>query len=320
MTPAASLVGAARGWAADLSYLLPALVVLVVVVSILQPRFATFSNFQNVARQAAPLGILAVAQMFPLITAGLDFSQVGALALVSVVTAHAMLAFGIAAGIVAGLALGFAIGVGNGTIIATLKVSPFIVTLGMLSVLQGIALLITSGAPVLGLPESFGELGSGYIGSIPASAVLAFGVFLFAYWVLNRTRSGRRLYAIGGNPEAARLAGIAVIPHQVLAYAISGMLTALAAIVLTSRQISGAPNLGGQLGLQAIAAAVIGGVSLFGGEGRVFGVFLGVSLLILLSNSLDLLNVSSYIQTIITGGVIICAVIVDRLRHFRGRG
>lgn len=302
-------------WLREQGYLLPVIVVLIVVVSLLESRFATTSNFQNVTSQAAPLGILAVAQMFPLLTRGLDFSQVGVMALVSVITAHAMLSFGIAVGIACGIAVGAAVGTVNGLIIARFGVSPFVVTLGMLSVTTGLALSITDGAPVLGLPQGFVNFDTGFVGPVPNSAVVMGCVFVVAALFLSRSRPGRQIYAVGGNPEAARLTGIPVGSRKVLAYALSGALTALAALILTARVASGSPNPAAGLGLEAIAAAIIGGVSLFGGEGKAFGAFLGVALLVLIGNSLNLLGVSSHIQETVTGAVIIAAVTVDSLRH-----
>ena len=292
------------------------LIVLLVVFSLLEPRFATLLNMQNVMRQAAPLALLASGQAVVLIAGGVDVSVGSIIALTSVCMVGTVWGAGVIPGIVVAILVGGMIGMVNGSIIAFWSVNAFVVTLAMMTTIRGLALYSTGGIPLYGdIPESMLFLGNGHIGPVPFAlfvSALGFGIL---YYFLRLTPAGRQTYAIGGNKEAARVAGIKTTPITILAYTISGLFAGAAGAVLTSRGGIGAPNMGAGRELDAIAAAVIGGVAFGGGEGRVFGIILGVLILSIIKNGLNLFNVSSFVQLIVIGIIIIAAVVVDRYRH-----
>jgi len=207
------------------------------------------------------------------------------------------------------------VGLANGVTIALFRVSPFVVTLGMLSVAHGLALLVSSGVPIFNLPEQLNNtLGHGMLWGIPVPVIVAAVIVLLIWLLLSRTRVGRYFYALGGNREAARLSGIAVRKYTALAYVLCGALTGIAGVMLTARVASGEPNLGAALPLESIAAAVIGGVSLRGGEGGVIGAIFGAILIVLIRNGMDLMNISSYLQMMVMGCLLIFAVVMDQFR------
>lgn len=295
---------------------IPFLILLLVLITAFnQKNFATFSNLQNISRQFSLLALIAVAQMFPVLVAGLDLSQGGIIGAVSVLSTLAILTFGVIPGCILGIFIGGLFGLVNGGLISFFNISPFVVTLGMMSFSRGLALMITNGQSIYNLPDSFSYLGTEYFGPFPVPLIIAAFIFLTSYIILRRTRFGRYIYATGGNEKASRISGINVKLIKTSAYVYCGLLTGLASIVISSRVNSGQPNLGIGAPLEAIAAVVIGGVSLFGGEGKLWGVFLGVVVLSLISNSLNILNVNSYLQMMIMALVIILAVIVDRFRY-----
>ena len=283
-------------------------------------RFMTLSNMLTMSRQATYLAILTAGQMLTILCAGFDLSVGASVALTSVVTSMTMVAFpspvaAMIAGILAGIATATLIGGANGMTIAVFRVSPFVVTLGMMSVTQGLALLLSKGVPIFNLPSYFNRmLGIGKIFGIPVPILIALLVIILISVLLNRTRIGRYFYAIGGNVEAARLSGIAVRKYTFLAYVLCGTLTGITGVMLTARVASGEPNLGAAFPLESIAAAVIGGVSLRGGEGGVIGAIFGAILIILIRNGMDLMNISSYLQMVVMGLLLIFAVVMD---HFR---
>jgi len=196
-----------------------------------------------------------------------------------------------------------------------------VVTLGMMSVAQGLALLISGGVPIFNLPDEFnGYLGIGMIGGIPVPLIVAAVIVVVTFVMLTRTRIGRYFYALGGNEEAARLSGIPVKFYSCLAYILCGTLAGITGVMLTARVASGEPNLGAQLPLESIAAAVIGGVSLRGGEGSIIGAIFGAVLIVLIRNGMDLINISSYVQMIVMGCLLIFAVVMDQFRlSLKGR-
>jgi len=295
---------------------IPFLILLLALITAYnQKNFATFSNLQNISRQFSLLALIAVAQMFPVLVAGLDLSQGGVIGAVSVLSTLAISAFGVVPGCILGILIGGMFGLLNGGLISFFNISPFVVTLGMMSFSRGLALMITNGQSIYNLPDSFSYLGTEYLGPFPVPLIIAAFIFLISYIILRRTRFGRYIYATGGNEKASRISGINVRLIKTSAYVYCGLLTGLASIVISSRVNSGQPNLGMGAPLEAIAAVVIGGVSLFGGEGKLWGVFLGVVVLSLISNSLNILNVNSYLQMMIMAMVIILAVIVDRFRY-----
>ncbi len=215
--------------------------------------------------------------------------------------------------LLAALAAGTACGLLNGVLISVGRLPAFIATLGMMSVARGAALVYTEGRPVSGFDEGFRWIATGNIGFVPAPVVLMSAVYALAHLVLTRTTFGRYVYAIGGNEEATRLSGVAVQFHKTAIYGVSGLLSAVAAIALTARLNSAQPIAGMMYELDAIAAVVIGGTSLMGGEGSLFGTLVGALIMGVLRNGLNLLGVSSFLQQIVIGGVIVGAVLVDTI-------
>jgi len=274
--------------------------------------FFTIDNFRNVGIAAAALAAVAFGQTFTIMTGGMDLSVGATVALVSVVGAFAMRDYGIAAGVLASLGCGLAVGLINGLVITRLKVFPFIATLATMSIASGLGLQLAGGVPVAGLPEEFGDLAYELIAGIPVPVLIALLVLVIAWLVLDYTRLGRRIYAIGGNEQAARLSGIDVDVVKLAAYSASGLCAGVGSIILTARIASGQPALGASLPLESVAAVVLGGVSLFGGRGSVLGVALGVVFVSILANGLNLLNVSSYAQMMVIGAALILAVALDQ--------
>ncbi len=285
---------------------------LCVVLWALTPHFLTVSNLLNVAEQAAIIAIVAVGMTFVIITGGIDLSVGSVLAFAGVVMADVLhrdvplpLALAVALG------TGLFCGLVNGALITVGRLPPFIATLGMMSVARGTALMFTEGRPVSGFSGGFRSLATGEVLGIPVSVVIMVGVYVVAHFVLTRTKLGRYTYAIGGNEEAALLSGVNVRVYKAAVYGISGMLSGLAAVILTARLNSAQPIAGMMYELDAIAATVIGGTSLLGGEGTVVGTLIGALIMAVLRNGLNLLGVSSFIQQVVIGSVIIAAVLID---------
>jgi ribose/xylose/arabinose/galactoside ABC-type transport system permease subunit len=266
-----------------------------------------------VAQQTSINAIIAVGMTFVIITAGIDLS-VGSIVAFSGVVLGSVLHAGVPVpvAIVIGLGVGLVCGLANGLLITRGNLPPFISTLGMMSVLRGAALLYTGGRPITGFSESFRFI-SKDIFHIPFPIIIMAFVYIVAHFVLKRTKLGRYTYAIGGNEEAAVLSGVNVKFYKAMVYGVCGMLSGLAAIVLTARLNSAQPIAGMMYELDAIAATVIGGTSLMGGEGRIRGTLIGALIMGVLRNGLILLGVSSYLQQTVIGGVIIIAVLFDML-------
>ena len=288
------------------------LIGLSIVLWIMTPYFLTVSNLLNVAQQTSINAIIAVGMTFVIITAGIDLS-VGSLVAFSGVVLASVLQAGVPLpiAILVGLGVGLSCGMINGLLITHGRIPPFISTLGMMSVARGAALLYTKGRPVTGFSENYRYLATGEIFHIPAPVIIMGVVYIIAHFVLNRTKLGRYAYAIGGNEEAAILSGINVKLYKTMVYALCGMLSGLAALILTARLNSAQPIAGNMYELDAIAATVIGGTSLMGGEGTVLGTLIGALIMGVLRNGLNLLGVSSFIQQIVIGSVIIIAVLMD---------
>ena len=284
---------------------------LCIVLSLLSDRFLTVNNMVNILRQSTINGIIAIGMTFVILTAGIDLSVGAVLALATVVAADLMQReIGVLPAVAIGLGLGAILGVINGLIITKARVPPFITTLGMMTVARGLALTYTEGRPITGLPESFRFLGTGSLGPIPMPIVIAAATFIAAYFLLNRMRIGEYIYAIGNNPVAARYAGINVHRYIILVYAAIGLLSALAGMILTARLNSAQPTAGLGYEFDAIAAVVVGGTSFAGGEGGLGGTLLGVLVIAVLNNGLNLLNVSSFYQPVVTGVVIALALLL----------
>jgi ribose transport system permease protein len=286
-------------------------------LSLLSPYFLTFDNLINVFRQSAVNALLALGQLLVIITAGIDLSIGSILGLTSVLAAM-MAKSGIAPEmvIIASIGVGTGLGLTNGLLLTKLRLPhPFIPTLGMMNVARGLALVISGGFPISELPGRFRFWGAGTIAFIPTPVVVVLIVYTLFHLFLSRTTIGRDIYAIGGNPHAARLSGIPVDRRLTLVYALSGALAAVGAIVLTGRMNSGFPLAGVGAELDAIAAVIIGGASFFGGIGTVWGTLIGALIMGVLRNGLNLLNVSAYWQTVVIGVVIVVAVWIDVLRQ-----
>jgi ribose transport system permease protein len=290
------------------------LVVLSIVLWALTPHFLTVPNLLNVAQQTSINAIVAVGMTYVIVSGGIDLS-VGSIVALSGVALGLALQEGhsTAAAILTGLMVGVACGLLNGTLVSWGGLPPFIVTLGMMSVARGAALLVTEGRPVSGFEGGFRSLATGQVGFIPAPVVATAVVYAAAHLLLARTTFGRYVYAIGGNEEATRLSGVPVRLHKTLIYAVSGLMSAIAAVILTARLNSAQPIAGMMYELDAIAATVIGGTSLMGGEGTLLGTLVGALIMGVLRNGLNLLGVSSFLQQIVIGGVIIGAVLVDTM-------
>ena len=297
---------------------MPAVIVgLAIVFGAINPNFWSVTNIANVSRQISILALLALGQTFAILSGGIDLSVGSLLALVSVVCAQRMKEFGLAFGIGAGVLAGGFAGLVNGLIIARARVPAFIATLGMLVTARGAALVLSGGLPIAGLPREFLTLGAGYLGPFPIPTVIAIVAFALAHVILSRTRFGRYVYAMGSNEEAAVLSGINVAKYKMLVYITSGLFAGVAGVILTARVISGQPTLGEVQELYSIAAVVIGGGRISGGVGGVWTTLMGVLVLGILGNGLNLVQVSSYIQNIVIGAIIVGAVWIDLARERR---
>lgn len=285
----------------------------------LNPNFFSGTNFTNVARQSSVLALISIGQTFTIVSGGIDLSVGSLLALVSVLGSMQMVAFGLVPGVLGGVAAATLAGAVNGWLISCTRIPAFIVTLGMLSLARGTAFTVSGGLPVVGLPPEVSVIGAGNLGPLPIPGVIAVGAFLAAHCLLTYTPFGRYVYAMGGNEAAAIAAGISVRRHKFLAYCLSGFCAGVAGIVLTSRTLSGQPTVGETLELYAIASVVIGGTRLGGGDGSLTRTLFGVIVIAILGNGLNLINVSSYIQLIVIGAIIIVAVQFDLWRRERRR-
>ncbi len=291
------------------------LVILIVglALSVLTDTFLSVANFTNVARQISINGILAVGVTFVLLTAGVDLSLGSVVALSGVACAtfahpgdHSVFV-----PIAVGLLTGAACGLVNGVLVTRGGVAPFIVTLGMMTIARGLALIFSGGRPVADMSNELTALAGDFFG-IPIPVLCFAGVATAAWFFLSNFRLGRHIYAVGGNENAARAAGVSVERVKLFAYTLCGLLTGLAGVVLAARITTGQPNAGQAYELDAIAAVVIGGTSLAGGVGTIPGTLLGVLLIGVINNGLDLQGVSSYYQAVIKGVIIVGAVWLDR--------
>lgn len=292
------------------------LVLLFIIMSVITTDFLTVDNLLNVTRQAAVLCVMAVAMTFIIITGGIDLSA-GSQIAVSGVLVAGMLTAGVPLplAILLTILTGVLIGLCMGTIIATQKIPPFIVTLAMLTILSGVAFVYTQGNPIPVTDSAFRFIGRGYVGPIPVPVIIMVVVAIIGHVLLTHTRFGRYVYALGDNEEAARLCGINVNRVKVGVYVFGSAVMSVAGILLASRLGTGSPNAGTGSELDAIAAAVLGGTNLFGGEGKITGTLMGVAIISILNNGLNLLDVSSYNQLIIKGAVILLAVWLNSMKE-----
>jgi len=294
------------------------LILLVVLASFLSPHFLTLRNIINVLRQVSIIAIISVGMTYVIITGGIDLSVGSVAALSGMITGLFLknLGAGVFMSIGMGLISGILCGLFTGFLITSkIRMPPFIATLAMMSIARGIALMMTSGRPIFNLPESFSFLGGGFFWGIPIPIIIMLIIYLLAHISLTYTKSGLYFYAIGGNEEAARVTGIKNNVVKMRAYLISGLCAALAGIVLTSRVMVSEPIAGFLYELEAIAAVIIGGANLFGGEGFIAGTLIGAVIMGVLRNSLNLLNVSTYLQQVVVGFVIVTMVSISILRR-----
>ncbi|MDB5064780.1 MAG: monosaccharide-transporting ATPase [Chloroflexi bacterium] len=295
------------------------LVVLLVAVGALtlaSNEFLTGGNLSNLARQVAIFGIIAVGQLLVILTAGIDLSVGSVLGLSGAVTAQLLVAGLIApVAILVGLAIGGALGLANGLLVTRFKLPPFIATLGMLGIARGVVLVITDAKTVQGngLPDAFQSIANGTVLGVPNLLIIAGGVTVAVWFLLTRTVFGRYIYAVGSNPESARLAGVPVAMVTVAVYAISGLLAGLGGVLLTSRLGAGIPTAGTGFELNAIAACVIGGASLFGAKGSALGAAAGALIMGVLNNGGNLLAINAFYLQIAIGILILVAVGFDQM-------
>lgn len=304
----------------SLQKLLPflSLILLFVALWIASPNFLTATNLSSVVRQTAVINIMALGMTIIIITGGIDLSVGSILGLAGLLGTMAMESgASIMAGVGIGLLTGVFCGFINGFMITQLKIAPFIVTLGTLGIYRGAALIISNGLPVHNVPPAFSFLGEGTVLGIPFVLWLLVICGVAVHIILEHTRLGRYAFAIGSSSAAAVYAGIPVTFHTTSVYAIGGLLTGLGGMIEASRLMTGQPTAGTGYELQAIAAVVIGGGSLRGGEGSVVGTLVGAFIMGLLSNGSDLLGISNYVQQVVIGAVIILAVAADELRKRR---
>ncbi|MDN4593980.1 ribose ABC transporter permease [Polycladomyces subterraneus] len=291
------------------------LLAIILVLSILSPSFLSLSNLLNVLRQVSINALIAFGMTFVILTGGIDLSVGSILALSSAIVAQ-LLASGMSfiPALFIGLLVGALLGLFNGLVITQGKVAPFIVTLATMTVYRGLTLVYTDGRPITNMGDdlAFQMFGRGYFFGIPVPVITMLITFILLYFLLKKTTLGRKTYAIGGNEEAAILAGIRVSRVKWFVYTLAGLLSALAGVILTSRLHSAEPTAGTSYELDAIAAVVLGGTSLSGGKGSIVGTMIGALIIGTLNNGLNLLGVSSFYQLVVKGLVILIAILLDR--------
>jgi ribose transport system permease protein len=322
----ATTANASRTYRAMLSRFqsLIALFVLCVILSILSDKFLTADNFWNVMRQISVNVCIATGMTLVILTGGIDLSVGSVLALsgavaagllkqgVSITSINQFIGFTVLGALMAGIITGTASGMLNGWVITRFKVAPFVATLAMLTIARGLTMLWTKGFPISNLGERFDSIGTGWFWGIPVPVWIAGGIVLLVALLISKTRFGRYIYAIGGNEIASTLSGIRVNRVKWMVYGIAGALAGVAGIMVTARLDSAQPNAGTGYELDAIAAVVIGGTSLSGGRGTIWGTVLGAVIIGVLNNGLVLLDVSPFWQQVVKGSVILLAVIIDK--------
>ncbi|MBT2668441.1 MULTISPECIES: ABC transporter permease [Bacillaceae] len=292
-----------------------ALVLLFIVITVLNPSFMEPNNILNLLRQTSINALIAFGMTFIILTGGIDLSVGSILALSSALMAGMMVSgLDPILAILVGILLGAIMGVINGILVSKGKMAPFIVTLATMTIFRGLTLVYTDGKPITGIGDSemFQMLGRGYFLGLPVPAVVMVIAFLILWFLLHKTSFGRKTYAIGGNERASRISGIKVDRVKVAIYGLAGTMAAIAGAILTSRLNSAQPTAGQSYEMDAIAAVVLGGTSLSGGKGRLFGTLVGVLIIGTLNNGMNLLGVSSFYQQVVKGAVILIAVLLDR--------
>ena len=294
-----------------------AMCIFMVVYPTTRTTFMTPKNLFNILRQNASNMFLATGMTMVIILGGIELSVGSVIALSGCVAAGAVVYFHlpIIVGFILAVLVGALVGVFNGFVICKTDIPPFIVTLASMNIAKGIALVITGGAPIRCMEDMFKWPGAGYIGPFPVPAVLMIIVFIFAVFVVNRTQLGRHIYAVGGNAQAAKFSGINVEKVKFIVYTYTGIMAGIAGVIIASRLYSGQPTAGDGAEMDAIAAVVVGGTSMSGGSGRIGGTLIGVLIIGILNNGLNLMGVDSNWQYIVKGLVILLAVYVDWVRN-----
>lgn len=293
------------------------LVLLAVGVSgMFTPYFFTISNIFNVFRQISVLALTSLGMTLVMLTGGVDLS-VGSILAVAAVTAAASQPLGVWPALLLPLLIGALLGFANGLLVAKLRIYPFVATLSTMAIFSGFALMYTGGQYITGVRPEFRPIGTGYLGMVPIPVVLVTIVFTLAIFVLRATPFGRNVYAVGGNKEAARLSGISTEFYEISVYVLSGVLSAMGALILVARTTVGDPIVGEGMSLDSLAATVIGGTTFAGGVGGAANTVAGVLILGLINNMLNLHNVSPYTQYVFKGGIILIAVFVNEYRTRR---
>jgi ribose transport system permease protein len=295
--------------------LLIGFILLCALLTLVSPVFLTPINLFNVALQASVVAILAFGQTFVILSAGIDLSVGSVLALTGAVMAMQTGQNGVLVGILVGLLAGAVLGALNGLFVTRARVAPFIATLAMLAIARGLTYIYTQGSPIRVDQPAFNVFGQGTVGAVPVPVVIMLAVFVVCLVVLTQTRFGRYVFAIGSNPEVTRLAGVPIDRYVVAVYAISGLLAALGGLILTGRLAAADPNAATGYELDVIAAVVIGGTSLFGGRGGVFGTLIGALIIAVVGNGMVLLNVNPFWTQAVKGAIILVAVLPDSLRR-----
>ncbi|WP_415326550.1 ABC transporter permease subunit [Clostridium perfringens] len=289
------------------------LVLLCIVITIVTPNFLSVSNITNVFTQVSVNAIIAIGMTFVILTGGIDLSVGSTLAISGAVGASIVKLTGnVFLAIIVAAVIGIAVGLINGLLVSKGKLQAFIVTLATMTIFRGATLVFTDGTPISKLPEAFVKIGNGKLGFMPIPVIITIIIAIIAVYALSQTRFGRYLYALGGNEDASRLSGINTDKIKTLVYVVLGFASAIAGVIITSRIGSASPNAGTGFELDAIAAVVIGGTSLAGGEGTITGTLIGALIIGVLNNGLNLMNVSPFYQSIVKGLVILIAVLLDK--------
>ncbi len=295
--------------------ILIAFLVICAILAILTPVFLRWANILNVVRQSSIYGVMAVGMTFVILSGGIDLSVGSVLALAGVIAAGAATAdMSLFMIVAAGLGVGLACGLFTGLMVTVAKITPFVVTLGMMSIARGLTLIYSGGRPISGFTGAFRFIGGGALFGIPFPIIILAFTVLVGWIILTQTRLGRYTYAIGGNEETVKLSGINTNLYKTLVYVFSAVAASMSALILTSRLNSAGPAVGQAYELDVIAAVVIGGTSLSGGRGSVWGTLIGALLISVINNGMNLLGINPFFQLVVKGGIIIGAVFLDRLR------
>jgi len=300
---------------------LGALIIFSAAMTIASPHFLRLGNLLNVLRQVSVNGMVALAMTFVILTGGIDLSVGAVLAFTGTLAAGLISGNGLPVGlaILVALAAGTLVGAINGFIISRSRIAPFIVTLAMMNIVRGLAYIYTGGLPVRVVFERFNRIGQGYLGPIPNPVVYFVVLFIFLDLLLKRTSFGRHVYSVGDSPEASWVAGINVRRVRFAVYTLTGFVTAMAGVIMSSRMYSGQPTAGQGYELDAVAACVLGGASMSGGTGRLAGTLYGALVIGVLNNGLNLLNINAFWQLVAKGLVILMAIYLDDWKKRRGK-